>query len=393
MFNSYSSIWDSNDLIDSTSLSRINICSESVTSERNILSLDNNSSNSYERNIFSSNIFTNNMHMNDSIPSQIDNKKCSEFLTLNAYGGEDICDESKLNCIEQLNEKEDFFKSSDIICISSCEKSGKNINIVINDMSDYFNINNESNSMSNDNNEICFISKKRMLSEENHNNNSSIFTPSENDKDLKRFINEDKNNNEISSENSNIISEQKRHHSLNKKEKKKKQKNIKGRKYDNDLIMKKIKKRFLKDLKNKVNENLKLERCRKQFKYFPPLFADNLTKEINKSFLHKTLKDLFSTDFVKIMEEKNIKKKIDNTDSSNYEHNISVLDTLKRNPKYKQKFEFFNLTYAQLFKDYLVSKEFEIAIDDLKEEEEEEDEEYIKKYIIIANNYIDYFSK
>ncbi len=91
------------------------------------------------------------------------------------------------------------------------------------------------------------------------------------------------------------------------------------------------------------------------------------------------------------MEEKNIKKKIDNTDSSNYEHNISVLDTLKRNPKYKQKFEFFNLTYAQLFKDYLVSKEFEIAIDDLKEEEEEEDEEYIKKYIIIANNYIDYF--
>ena len=73
------------------------------------------------------------------------------------------------------------------------------------------------------------------------------------------------------------------------------------------MIRKKIKKRFLKDLKNKVNKTLKSEGCRVQFKYFPPLFADNLTKEINKYFLDKTLKDLFSTDFIKYMEDKNIK--------------------------------------------------------------------------------------
>ena len=154
------------------------------------------------------------------------------------------------------------------------------------------------------------------------------------------------------------------------------------------MIRKKIKKRFLKDLKNKVNKNLKSEGCRVQFKYFPPLFADNLTKEINKYFLDKTLKDLFSTDFIKFMEDKNIK--MENTDKSNYEHNKSVLYTLKRNPKYKKKFDFFNLTYFELFNEYLVSKEFEIAIDDLKKEE---DEEYIKKYINIAKNLMIYFMK
>ena len=250
---------------------------------------------------------------------------------------------------------------------------GENITIAINNMSDYSNKNNENNSRPNDNNEITFIRKKRKFSEENNKNKFSIFTPSKENNDLRRFI----NNN--SSKHSNTISEQKRPDSLDKKEK---QKNIKGRKYDNDLIMKKIKKRFLKDLKNKVNENLKSERCRVQFKYFPPLFADNLTKEINKYFLDKTLKDLFSTDFIKYMEDKNIK--IENTDKSNYEHNKSVLNTLKRNPKYKKKFDFFNRTYFELFNEYLVSKEFEIAINDLKKE----DEEYIKKYINKANNFM-----
>ena len=232
---------------------------------------------------------------------------------------------------------------------------GENLTIVINDLSSMNNNMSDYSIKNNKNNEISFICKKRKF----------FFTPSEENNDLRRFINNS--------------SEQKGSNSLNKKEK---QNNIKRRKYDNDLIMKKIKKRFLKDLKNKVNENLKSERCRVQFKYFPPLFADNLTKEINKCFLDKTLKDLFSTDFIKYMEDKNIK--IENTDKSNYEHNKSVLNTLKRNPKYKKKFDFFNRTYFELFNEYLVSKEFEIAINDLKKE----DEEYIKKYINKANNFM-----
>ena len=87
------------------------------------------------------------------------------------------------------------------------------------------------------------------------------------------------------------------------------------------------------------------------------------------------------------MDDRNIK--IEDTDKSNYEHNISVLNTLKRNPKYKKKFDFFDLTYFVLFNEYLVSKEFEMAIGDLKKEEE--DEEYIKKYINKANNLMIYF--
>ena len=48
------------------------------------------------------------------------------------------------------------------------------------------------------------------------------------------------------------------------------------------------------------------------------------------------------------------------------------------------------MTYFQLFNEYLASKEFEMAIDDLKKEE---DEEYIKKYINIAKNLMIYFMK
>ena len=375
-----------------------NNCSESesdITSERNIPSFKNNNFSEFKS---ISNIFTNSIYMN----------VLSKPLTFISNEGKDCCNENKFNFIEQLNKKEDFFKSSDI---NSYEKLGENVNIVINYRSDYSNKNNENNSRPNDNNKISLISKKRKFSEENNKNKFSIFTPSE-------------ENNNCSSKNSNTISEQKGCNSLNKKEKTKKQKNIKKRKYDNDLIRKKIKKRFLKDLKNKVNKTLKSEGCRVQFKYFPPLFADNLSKDINNDFLDKTLKDLFSTDFIKFMEDRNIKNlKIEDTDKSNYEHNISVLNTLKRNPKkYKKKFNFFNVTYNELFNEYLKSKEFEIAIDELEKKEfkiaidelkkefkiaidelkkkefeiyidelKKEVKEYIKKYIDEANNLMMYF--
>ena len=87
---------------------------------------------------------------------------------------------------------------------------------ITNNMSDYSNKNNENNSRPNDNNEISFICKKRKLSEEKNKNKFSIFTPSKENNDLRRFI----NNN--SSKHSNTISEQKRPDSLNKKEKQKK---------------------------------------------------------------------------------------------------------------------------------------------------------------------------
>ena len=370
-------------------LSRINFGSESESnneSELNFISFNNINSNLYEgRNIFPdfksiSNINSNYMHINDSNQSLIDkNKILSGPLSLNVYGGKDICNESKFNFIE-LNKEEDPFKSSQIICINSY--SGENINIVNNNLSSMNNEMSDYSKKNNKNNEISLTGKKRKFSEEKNKNNFSIFTPSEENDDLRRFINN------CSSKNSNTISEQKRLDSLNKKETPKKQKNT--RKYDSDLIRKKIKKRFLKDLKYNVNKNLKLEGCKKQFKYFPPLFADNLTKEINKYFLNKTLKDLFSTDLIKFMEDKNIK--IEDTNKSNYEKNISVLNTLKRNPKkYKNKFDFFNMTYFQLYNEYLASKEFEISIDDFKKEGE--DEEYIKKYINEANNLMTYFIK
>ena len=233
------------DSLELNSYLGINNFSESdsnINSEINMFSSKKNNFSEFKS---ISDIIANHMHMNDSFPSRIDNKILFKPLT-----------------IEQLNKKEDPFKSLESICINSCEKSRENINIVINDLSSMNNNMSDYSIKNNKNNEISFICKKRKF----------FFTPSEENNDLRRFINNS--------------SEQKGSNSLNKKEK---QNNIKRRKYDNDLIMKKIKKRFLKDLKNKVNKNLKSEGCRKQFKYFPPLFADNLTKDINKNFLVETL--------------------------------------------------------------------------------------------------------
>ena len=50
------------------------------------------------------------------------------------------------------------------------------------------------------------------------------------------------------------------------------------------------------------------------------------------------------------------------------------------------------MTFRELFKEYLESKEFEEDILKLKNKDKE-DEEYIKDYIILAYNYIEYFSK
>ena len=90
------------------------------------------------------------------------------------------------------------------------------------------------------------------------------------------------------------------------------------------------------------------------------------------------------------MGEKNIK--IEDTDKSNYEQNISVLNTLKRNPKkYKKKFNFFNVTYYELFNEYLDSKEFEESIYDLRRKKFYFD--YIQNYIQIAENLVNYYKK
>ena len=50
------------------------------------------------------------------------------------------------------------------------------------------------------------------------------------------------------------------------------------------------------------------------------------------------------------------------------------------------------MSFSDLFKEYIKSKEFEVDILKLKKEGNE-DQDYINNYIIKANDFIDFFSK
>lgn len=312
-------------------------------------------------------------YKNDLIPlkSNEENKIFSEKYNLNAYEGKNSGSESKLDNIEQLNKKEDSLISSEKISNKSNEKPGKNMNNLINDLSSKnINISNNSNinnviSIQNGKKEILnseeeinysFIGKKREFSEENHKNKFSIFTPPEKKDELKRFINllnieENQNNNRI------------------------------RRKCNIDVLLKKIKLTFLKQLTKRANKILKSADCKKLFKYLLKSFVCNLQKKINKKILNVTFKDLFSINLVEFMENRNTTS----LDIINYEHNKAVLEYLEKN---NLKFDFLNKTYIELFNEYLESKEFITEIGDLKKRE---GDIYIKKYIEKAQNFINYF--
>ena len=98
----------------------------------------------------------------------------------------------------------------------------------------------------------------------------------------------------------------------------------------------------------------------------------------------KKFEDFLLTDIMEFMKDKKTK----NTDLTNYEKNISVLEDLKRN---KCRFDFLDKTIIELFNEYLKSKEFKMIIDNLKNKNKEE-KEYIKKYIYKANDFINYYS-
>ena len=151
------------------------------------------------------------------------------------------------------------------------------------------------------------------------------------------------------------------------------------RKDNADNIRKKIKARFLKSLKNTINQKLKLAGSEKFFNFLQQIFISNVSKEMNKEVLDLTFKEIFSKNFCRINNK---------TDSNNqkYYDNLSVLEYLEKNKNISQKSNyniFKNMRYYQIFEEYLRSKEFEIEIDFLRQKE---NEEYIKKYIQLAYN-------
>ena len=159
----------------------------------------------------------------------------------------------------------------------------------------------------------------------------------------------------------------------------------KARKYKADDIMKKIKVRFHKKLRNIINENLKKAGSNKLLSSLPQVFIGNITKKFNSKYMNKTFEDLLS-DFPKEYSSKDCdyKQFIKNQETLKYlEENLEISKISGFNLLKKMK-------YRDILRHYFSSVEFEQSIKQL--EKENEDDEYIKEYVLLSKGYIKYFS-
>ena len=235
--------------------------------------------------------------------------------------------------------------------------------------------------ITNQNKDNYFLGKKRNLFKIERHKDFSIFNYGDYDIDVRKMIQEIMDN----SNKVNFMVDAK----SEKKNTKIKIKDVQTRKENADNIRKKIKLRFLKHLRNVVNERLTSAGAKKKFKFLAQKFTSDITREKNKAVLNLSFKEIFSKNFWEgfTLNEEN------NSDLLNYYHNISVLEYLEKNKEISEKsnFNIFkDMKFYQIFNEYLKSREFEMEIASLKKEKE--NDKYIKNYIIKARDLIDFFA-
>ena len=96
----------------------------------------------------------------------------------------------------------------------------------------------------------------------------------------------------------------------NKKQKQRRLKEIKIRKDKPDNIRKKIKSRFLKILKTRINEKLKNAKSEYIFDNLPQCFISDISKNGNKFILDMTIKELLTKNFFEDVISKDNNEKI-----------------------------------------------------------------------------------
>ena len=155
------------------------------------------------------------------------------------------------------------------------------------------------------------------------------------------------------------------------KNKRTKKKNIQflsrktNRKGMKDNIIKKIKSRFFKAIKNILKEKLQIKyNYKKSFKYLSQKFIGNIKKENNRTFWEETLLEFFEG-----------KLKSDN----------KALELLKED-------KIGEIKLKDLFNDYLNSQEFQESIPN-SETEKNVDQNYIDDYINYSKEFINYFTE
>ena len=255
-----------------------------------------------------------------------------------------------------------------------------------------YNNNNDNNDNNNNNDNNDSDSNNNFNNNNNNydsNNEDNTSSNSNNNLNINNNVNV-KNENNISSLSSNNIF---RIYSIEeirdqKNLQRKKLRHKKKRKFKPDDIRKKIKARFHKNLKEILNENLKICGSKKFFDFLPQGFVSNISIEKNKEAFKLTYLEILKNNFENYTN--NQKQKL--IDKKRVLNNNETLLYLENNPEISEKSGFDlikNETYENLLCEYFQSKQFEDTIIDLKNENEEED--YICEYINKSKNYVNFF--
>lgn len=228
--------------------------------------------------------------------------------------------------------------------------------------------------------ENIFLGKKRKIFKVMHGKNFSVFSFGEYNKESRKIINETLDDIKNGKKFFSFLDE-----SESPKQPTKKPINIRRRKHNSDNIIKKIKTKYHKILKIQTNKILKNVGSKKFFKNLPQVFITNLKKEEIRSILNKTYKDILTNNFIEWKKPGSKGK-----NNNNYLYNKSVLEYLEKNKnRFKElNYNMFNMTYSQLYNEYLESVEFEKEIANLTKKETLK---YTKNYILKAINFINYF--
>ena len=172
----------------------------------------------------------------------------------------------------------------------------------------------------------------------------------------------------------------------------KKRRIIIKRKLRPDIIIKKIKSRFHKSLKNIINIYLKKAGSKELFDYLPQCFLTNVTKNLNLKYFELTYNDLVYNDFTAELNKGDDYKNL-TIDRNKCIKNRKVLSYLDNNPTISNDSGFEKLRkmkYKDILSNYFVSKEFEDSLNIIRKENEGKD--YLQSYIYQAKNYIKFFT-
>ena len=156
------------------------------------------------------------------------------------------------------------------------------------------------------------------------------------------------------------------------------------RRENQDNIRRKIKRGFFNNaLVKKLNDKLRSNGIIKYFEKFPRHFVNDVNKKKNKQILIMTLQEIF--------EKKELYSFKDKVTLDNYLHNKNLFknEEIKENEELNM---IMNKTIGELYEEYINSDEFKInEINRLKNNKMQD--EYITKYISLAKNLIEFFSK